>query len=91
MAQDLGANGWQVYRDAIWPGIRASVHRVFIFIFVLCFSTYSIPLLLASSEYYTPDVMMANAWQAGETVTALSYLVMRFCIVVFVLFLPQKK
>jgi len=82
-AADLGAPLWDQYKDTILVQIKPALIVTSLTIFLLCFSSFSIPRMLGTCFYhYTPDVMLFFANKLGDTVAVRSYFFLRLLIVV---------
>jgi len=66
-AADLGASCWQQYKDIILAQIKPALLLTSLTIFLLCFSSFSIPRMLGTHSYhYTPDVLLFFANRLGD-------------------------
>ena len=66
-AADLGASWWQQYKDIILVQIKPALLLTSLTIFLLCFSSFSIPRMLGTHSYhYTPDVLLFFANKLGD-------------------------
>ena len=66
-AADLGASFRQQYKDVILPQIKPALLLTSLTIFLLCFSSFSIPRMLGTHYYhYTPDVLLFFANKLGD-------------------------
>lgn len=82
IAQDLGATWWQAYRESTWPVISVPLFAVATLIFVLCFSSFSIPLVLGTADYhYTPAIMMSCAYHDNMMLPFSVYYFLRAFVV----------
>jgi len=67
VAADLGASSWHQYKDIILVQIKPALVVTSLTIFLLCFSSFSIPCMLGTPFYhYTPDVMLFFANKLGD-------------------------
>jgi len=58
-AADLGASVKQQYKDAILPQLKPALLLASLSVFLLCFSSFSIPRMLGTDIYhYTPDLFL---------------------------------
>ena len=82
-AADLGASSWYQYKDTILVQIKPALVVTSLNIFLLCFSSFSIPRMLGTHFYhYTPDVMLFFANKLGDKAAIRSYFFLRLLIVV---------
>jgi len=82
-AADLGAPLWRQYKDTILVQIKPALVVTSLTIFLLCFSSFSIPRMLGTHFYhYTPDVMLFFANRLGDTAAVRGYFFLRLLIVV---------
>jgi len=82
-AADLGASPWYQYKDTILVQIKPALVVTSLTIFLLCFSSFSIPRMLGTHFYhYTPDVMLFFANKLGNEAAIRSYFFLRLLIVV---------
>jgi len=83
IARQLGASTWQVYKDIYLPLLKPTIQSASIIIFLLCFSSFSIPLLLGTHEYHmTLDIKISQLYTSNEGWSALLYFLMRLAVVV---------
>ncbi len=82
IAQDLGATWWQAYRESTWPVISVPLFAVATLIFVLCFSSFSIPLVLGTADYhYTPAIMLFRSYNDNMMESFSVYYFLRALVV----------
>jgi len=82
-AADLGASPWYQYKDTILAQIKPALVVTSLTIFLLCFSSFSIPRMLGTRFYhYTPDVMLFFANKLGDKAGIRGYFFLRLLIVV---------
>jgi len=81
-AQQLGASNWQTYKTIYLPFLKPTIQSSAIIIFLLCFSSFSIPLLLGTHEYHlTPDIKISQLYTTDNAWTATLYFLMRLAII----------
>ena len=80
-AQDLGAPFWLSFRTIIRV-LRSTLGGIGLFVFMLCFSSYSIPLYVADVTCYTPDLLMSMHYQSHAHWLAYGYTLIRFFVMV---------
>ena len=82
MAYDLGASPWQCYRTTIVPLLLPTIRMASAVIFILCFCSHAIPLVVAhGSIYYTPTCMIQSAYAHNDWQSVWWYWAARLCIV----------
>jgi len=82
-AADLGALPWRQYKDTILVQIKPALVVTSLTIFLLCFSSFSIPRMLGTHFYhYTPDVMLFFANKLGNKAAMRCYFFLRLLVVV---------
>jgi len=82
LAADLGATPWRCYKDIIFPLLRPSIVSIALLLFLLHFSSFSIPLLLGGElQHNTPEIMMYQWYNNGNNFLALGYWVLRLLII----------
>ena len=82
VAADLGASFWRQYKDAILVQMKPALLATSLLIFLLCFSSFSIPRIFAQLYcHYTPDVMMFKACQLGDMGFVGWYFLLRLAII----------
>jgi len=82
LAADSGANQWQCYRDIIFPLLRPTIISVFLLLFLLHVSSFSIPLLMGSQWYHqTPEIMLYTFYSEGNNWQALLSWIVRLMII----------
>lgn len=106
VAQQLGATSWRCYADIVFPLLKPTIISTSLLIFLLCFSSFSIPLIISSSYYYqTPEVMLYQSYHTyscschgGDNSSALwalvpvmSWFLSRLLVIVPLGFLYQQK
>ncbi|MBX3021027.1 MAG: ABC transporter permease subunit [Bdellovibrionales bacterium] len=52
----LGVRPWVFWRRVAWPQLRGDLACIFLFVFSLCFTSFSIPLLLSGERSVTLEV-----------------------------------
>jgi thiamine transport system permease protein len=57
----MGAGPLQFWRSVAWPLLRADFACIFLFVFSLCFTSFSIPLLLSGERAVTLEVAIYDA------------------------------
>jgi len=83
VAADLGAPLWRQYKDTVLAQIKPALVVTSLTIFLLCFSSFSIPRMLGTHLYhYTPDVMLFFANKLGDEAAIRCYFFLRLLIVV---------
>lgn len=83
-ASDLGADGWRVYRHAVWPQIAPGLMAGAILVFIAATGQFVIPDLLGGSK----TVLIGNAiqqqfggsrdWPFGSAISALTMILVLF-------------
>lgn len=53
LASQLNFNSWQFFKYLEWPTLRSGILFGFILIFILCFTSFSVVLILGGSPKYT--------------------------------------
>lgn len=67
LACDAGASTIQTITCVEWPCIKHLIHRTAAIVFVLCFSTFSIPRMVGTAWYhYSIDSGIFNAYTQGQ-------------------------
>lgn len=91
LASEAGSKGWRCYKDIIFPLIKPTVISVFFLLFLLHFSSFSIPIILGSSIIHsTPEVSIYNFYFKGESFSALIIWSLRLLIILLFFFLNNK-
>ncbi|MGB8366779.1 MAG: hypothetical protein WCD44_00315, partial [Candidatus Babeliales bacterium] len=72
-AADLGASPRQQYKDGLIPQLKPALILTSLTIFLLCFSSFSIPQMLGTHIYhYTPDVLLF--YNNGKSIAWICFL-----------------
>ena len=81
VAVQLGASWKGIYCVIPFSLLKHTMYATGVLIFILCFSSYSIPFLLAHNWYeHTLDIVASQLYQSGHTGLAGGYMVLRACI-----------
>jgi len=92
VATDLGASPWQVYRDVVLPFLRGTIVSMGVILFLLHAASYSIPLVLGGQWYHlTPEVLMSQLYNEGQSGSALLLWVLRVLVFVPLLLLHGRS
>jgi thiamine transport system permease protein len=92
IAQELGATSWQCYRDIYLPFLRSTIMSISIAIFLLCFTSFSLPLILGTSDYHcTPDIKMYQLYQMQDWTSVILYAIGRLFIIIPITLLYKKS
>lgn len=92
IAQELGATSWQCYRDIYLPFLRSTIISVSIAIFLLCFTSFSLPLILGTSDYHcTPDIKMYHCYQLKDWTSVILYAIGRLFVIIPITLLYKKS
>lgn len=92
VAQEFGATSWRCYVDMHLPFLLPTIISASCMIFILCFSSASLPLLFGSSTcHLTLDVAMAQAYKVGDNYTVFGYGLLRFLIIACVVSITSKN
>ncbi len=91
-AKDLGASRLQVYTYIVIPFLLTGLFSFSLLLFLLHFSSFTIPLLLGGSWYHkTPSIMIANCYGNANLLQAFFYWFSRLLIVLFIMIFQYKK
>jgi len=83
LAADAGASAWQSYKDVVFPFLFSTIGSLFLLLFLLHFSSFSIPLLMGSKIWHnTPEVMIYTLYQGSDSLYAFVYWIIRLLIIV---------
>jgi thiamine transport system permease protein len=83
ISHDLGASSWQTYYLIIFPMLKQKIIGLGAIIFVLCFSSISIPMLLGTVPFHhTIDIYIADAYQDKEHIFFWLATMLRLLVVV---------
>lgn len=81
IARQLGATRWQAYKDIYVPFLRPTISSAAILIFILCFTSFSLPMVLGSQPYHmTPDIMIYHAYQHDNYSEIMLYFIVRLLV-----------
>jgi thiamine transport system permease protein len=81
IAQEFGATRWQAYKDIDLPFLKPTILSSSIIIFLLCFTSFSIPQILRTAEHHlTPDILVSQLYDAHDYVHALFYFIIRLTV-----------
>lgn len=53
-----GASRWQFLRKAFWPILKQDLFLLFLFVFVVCFGSFAIPLIVGGGKGTTVEVLI---------------------------------
>ncbi|MCX5922179.1 MAG: ABC transporter permease subunit [Candidatus Dependentiae bacterium] len=82
VAQQHGASPWQCYSDIYLPFLRPTIIAAASIIFVLCFSSVALPMVLGVAMHHmTPDVTIANLYHTDDWYGAGFFFVIRLLVV----------
>ena len=88
-AASLGARGWQIFRDIVWPQSLPGVAAGTLIVFVLSVGALVTPLLLGGGAVLTIPVLayeqftVAYNWQFGDALAVLLLLTTGTFIVIY--------
>jgi len=87
-AAQAGASRLHYYKDIMWPVVRPAVLSTIILIFIICFASFSIPLLVGTgAHHYTLDLIIQNAYGVGDYGTVVGYSILRLLVFIPVVWL----
>jgi thiamine transport system permease protein len=87
----LGAGRWRFWREIGWPVLQGDLVSLFLFVFGVCFTSFSLPLLLGGQRAVTLEVSIFEAirsegrWDKAVLLAALQVSALFFLAVI----LPQ--
>jgi len=91
IAQELGATRWQAYKDIDVPFLRSTILSAGVIIFLLCFTSFSLPQILGSAQYHmTPDILMSEYYQHEEYWMSGVYGLLRLVVLLPLCFLTSR-
>lgn len=91
LAADSGATSWQCYKDIIFPLLRPTIISIFLLLFLLHFSSFSIPLLLGGQLHHnTPEIMIYKMYDGGNSLSALIYWIIRLMVILPLFFVHNR-
>ena len=91
LAADAGASSWRCYKDIIFPLLRPTIVSIFLLLFLLHFSSFSIPLLLGGQlQHNTPEIMLYNMYSQGNNLYAFLFWLIRLMIILPLFFIHNK-
>ena len=91
LAADLGASSWCCYKDIIFPILRPTIISIALLLFLLHFSSFSIPLLLGRTIYhYTPEIMMYKMYSAGNGIYVYLFWIIRLFVIIPLFFAHNR-
>lgn len=89
-----GASAWQIFWRLSWPRLKNTVIGVSLLIFLYCFLSFSLPLILGGIKYQTIEVYIYSLitqqlnWPAALTMALLQSI---FLIAVIIIFFKYLK
>lgn len=92
-ARGLGATSWQAYRSIVIPQVKDSVRSLALLVFILCFSSITIPKYAATIYYHhTINSALSVACDMHDyTMGVCAWLVRVLCIVCLVYCCGMKR
>lgn len=67
VAREYGATEWRIFKDVFLPFLMPTIASLGAIIFVLCFTSSSLPHILGTQGYHmTPDCAIAHLYNAGQ-------------------------
>ena len=91
LAADSGACPWRSYKDVVFPLLRPTIVSIFLLLFLLHFSSFSIPLLLGGKIFHnTPEIMLYKMYSDGNSSYAFIYWIIRLMIILPLFFLHNR-
>lgn len=96
IAQEAGAYGWRGYRDIIFQILRPTIISVFTLLFLLHFSSFSIPLFIGkiviNKNYFcnTLDISVYNFYLNSDRALALTSWALRVLVILLLFFVSNK-
>jgi len=91
LAAESGASGWRCYKDIIFPLMRPTVISISLFLFLLHFTSFSIPLILGGSLYHnTPEIMIYNLYNSGNYFYTFGFWLVRLVVILPLLLFHNK-
>jgi thiamine transport system permease protein len=87
----LGAGRWRFWREVGWPVLQGDLVSLFLFVFGICFTSFSLPLLLSGQRAVTLEVSIYEVirsegrWDKAVLLAALQVAALFFLAVI----LPQ--
>lgn len=91
IAQELGASRWHAYKDIDFPFLRPTIFSSAIIIFLLCFTSFSLPQILGTADYHmTPDILLYQTYTGQDYWLASIYFILRLLVLLPICFLSFK-
>jgi len=78
----LGSSRWRFWREIGWPQLKGDVACIFLFVFSVCLTSFSFPLLLAGGKLVTLEMAIFNAirvegrWDKAVIMAALQSVIL---------------
>lgn len=88
----LGVSRWQFMRKILWPLMKSDFLFLFAFVFTVCFSSFSIPLILGGGKGTTLQVLIYEKMRISQDwSSALSISFMQSALLLLMGFLIQRE
>lgn len=92
IARQLGADQWQAYLDIDLPFLKSAIINATILIFLLCFTSFSLPSILGAQELHmTPDILISQLYQQNQWYQASIFFVLRLIVLLPLCFFSTKS
>lgn len=91
MAKEAGASHWRCYKDVVLRYLRPTIYSMFLLLFILHFTSFSVPVVFAKNFYHnTPEVFLFNFYKNGDNLLANIVWIFRLIVIFPVFFFHNK-